>query len=92
MVLPISEKQKKYADEVLKELIRQGIRTEIDGSNETLGKRIRGSEMQKIPYILVIGEQEETNKTVAVRQREKGNQGEMTAEAFAEMIKKQLPY
>ncbi|MHB9019944.1 MAG: threonine--tRNA ligase, partial [Minisyncoccota bacterium] len=72
MILPISEKHKKYADEVLKELIRQGIRAEINDSNETLGKRIRESEMQKIPYILVIGEQEETNKTVAVRQREKG--------------------
>ncbi|MDO8442779.1 MAG: threonine--tRNA ligase [bacterium] len=98
MILPISEKHKKYSDEVLKELIKQGIRAEIDESNETLGKRIRTSEMQKIPYILVVGEQEETNKTVAVRQREKGptaqaeNQGAMTTEAFAEMIKKQLPY
>ncbi|MEK7462994.1 MAG: threonine--tRNA ligase [Patescibacteria group bacterium] len=92
MILPISEKHKKYSDAVLKELIKQGIRAEIDESNETLGKRIRISEMQKIPYILVVGEQEETNKTVAVRQREKGSQGEMTTEAFAEMIKKQLPY
>jgi len=98
MILPISEKHKKYSEEVLKELIKQEIRAEIDDSNETLGKRIRGSEMQKIPYILVIGEQEETNNTVAVRQREKGNQGQpaqsgaMTTEAFVEMIKKQLPY
>jgi len=92
MVLPISEKHKKYSDEVLKELIKQGIRAEIDESNETLGKRIRSSEMQKIPYILVVGEQEETNKTVAVRQREKGSQGEMTVNDFSEMIKKQLPY
>ena len=92
VVLPISEKQKKYSEEVLKELMKQGIRVELNDSNDTLGKRIRESEMQKIPYILVVGEQEQTNKTVAVRQREKGSQGEMTAEAFAEMIKKQLPY
>ncbi len=104
MILPISEKQKDYADLVFNELLKQGIRVEIDGSNETLGKRIRGSEMQKIPYILVVGEQEETNKTVAVRQRERANQdqpasapadkqsGAMTTEAFVEMIKKQLPY
>jgi len=98
MILPISEKHKKYAEEVLKELIRQDIRAEMNESNETLGKRIRESEMQKIQYILVIGEQEESTKTVAVRQREKGptaqaeNQGAMTTEAFAEMIKKQLPY
>lgn len=98
MILPISEKHKKYSEGVFKELIKQGIRVEMNESNETLSKRIRESEMQKIPYILVVGEQEETNKTIAVRQREKGptaqegNQGEMKIEVFSEMIKKQLPY
>lgn len=92
MILPISEKQKDYSKKVFSQLIKAGIRIEMDDSNETLGKRIREAETQKIPYILVIGAQEEQNKTVAVRQREKGNQGEMTVEAFAEMIKNQLPY
>ncbi len=92
IILPISEKQTKYAKEVSDNLIKNGIRVNMDDSSETLGKRIREAEMQKIPYILVIGGQEETNKTVAVRQREKGNIGAMTVEAFSELIKKQLPY
>jgi len=92
IILPISEKQKAYGKQVFESLIASGIRAELDESNETLGKRIRAAEMQKIPYILVVGDQEKENKTVAVRQREKGNQGEMTPEAFAGMIKKQLPY
>lgn len=92
IILPISEKHKKYAEEVLSDLHKHEIRVNIDNSNETLGKRIREAEMQKIQYILVVGEQEESTKTVAVRQREKGNQGAMTTEAFVEMIKKQLPY
>ena len=92
IILPISERYKKYAEEVLKELIKHEIRVNIDDSNETLGKRIREAEMQKIQYILVVGEQEESTKTVAVRQREKGSQGAMSTETFSEMIKKQLPY
>jgi threonyl-tRNA synthetase len=92
MILPISEKQKVYGESVLKELIKRGIRAEMDDSNETLGKRIRAAEMQKVPYILVVGDQEIENKTVAVREREKGNQGGMSVEAFAEMINKQRPY
>ncbi len=92
VILPISEKQRAYAEEMLQELIKKDIRVSLNDSNETLGKRIRESEMQKIPYILVVGDQEITNKTLAVRQREKGNIGAMTPDAFAEMIKKQLPY
>jgi len=92
IILPISEKQKAYAEEISKELIKKDIRVSINDSNETLGKRIRESEIQKIPYILVVGDQEITNKTIAVRQREKGNQGAITIEAFTEIIKKQLPY
>ncbi|MCL5017413.1 MAG: threonine--tRNA ligase [Patescibacteria group bacterium] len=91
MILPISEKHSQYAENILKDLIKLGIRAEINNSNETLGKRIRAAEMQKIPYILVTGDQEIENKTVAVREREKGNRGEMSIKDFAEMIKKQIP-
>jgi threonyl-tRNA synthetase len=92
VILPISEKQKKYAEEILQELIKKDVRVSLNDSNETLGKRIRESEMQKVPYILVVGDQEITNKTIAVRQREKGNIGAMTPDAFVEIIKKQLPH
>ncbi|MEK7212775.1 MAG: threonine--tRNA ligase, partial [Patescibacteria group bacterium] len=68
-VLPVSEKFEKYARDIFEMIRGQGIRVEISDSNETLGKRIRQAEMQKIPYILVVGEKEEKNGTVNVRQR-----------------------
>lgn len=69
VVLPLSEKFSKYAEKIFEELKKENIRVEITDANETLGKRIRESEMQKIPYVLVVGEREEKNKTVSVRRR-----------------------
>jgi len=91
IILPISEKQKQHADKVLTNLIKAGVRAELNDSNETLGKRIRESEMQKIPYIIVIGEQEVNNNNLAVRQREKGSSA-MTTEELIEKIHNQKPY
>jgi threonyl-tRNA synthetase len=90
-LLPISEKQSEYAQVVFEKLRSAGIRVELNNANETLGKRIRESEMQKIPYILVVGDNERSNNTVNVRQREKGNIGAVTLEEFIETIKKQTP-
>lgn len=70
-VLPISEKFVGYADKVLLSLKGHAIRVELGDANETLGKRIREAELQKIPYILVLGEREEKSKTVNVRERQK---------------------
>jgi len=69
MIIPIGEKFNTYGEKVLQELKDAGIRAEIDESNETLGKRIRSAELQKIPYVLVVGEKEETDGSVAVRVR-----------------------
>lgn len=91
VVLPISEKQKEYGGKILSELIKNNIRAELNESNETLGKRIREAEMQKIPYILVVGDQEKSTNTVNVRQREKGNLGAMPLKEFIEIIIKQSP-
>lgn len=91
IILPISENQREYSCKVFEKLMKAGLRVKIDDSNETLGKRIRESEMQKIPYILVIGEQEVNNKNLAVRQREKGSSN-MTVEELTEHIKNQRPY
>ncbi|NOY35434.1 MAG: threonine--tRNA ligase [bacterium] len=68
-VIPIGEKFNAYGEEVLRGLKNAGIRAEIDKSDETLGKRIRAAEMQKIPYVLVVGEKEEKDGSVAVRSR-----------------------
>lgn len=82
MILPISEKQNGYAQSVLKQLKFANIRATIDASNTTVGKKIREAEMQKFPYIAVVGAQEETNTTINIRKRGQGNLGEMTIEQF----------
>ncbi len=68
-ILPVSEKHNDYAEKVLAALKEKNIRAEIDGSNETLGKKIRAAEIQKIPYILVVGEKEEKTETVSIRSK-----------------------
>lgn len=68
-IIAVSEKFQAYGEQVLKELQQAGIRAELADSNETLGKRIRAAQMEKIPYLLVVGEEEVNNKTVAVKHR-----------------------
>ena len=81
-VMPISEKHDDYAKEVAKKLQEAGVRLEIKNENETLGKKIREAEMQKIPYLLIIGDKEVQAKTVAVRERTKGDSGILNINDF----------
>jgi len=91
LIIPISEEKfGKYAKEVLEKLKVAGIRSEIDAINESLGKRIRNGEKQKIPYMLVVGEKEMDAKSVAVRYRDKGDEGMIKLEDFVERIKKEI--
>ncbi|MBI4043212.1 MAG: threonine--tRNA ligase [Candidatus Diapherotrites archaeon] len=69
-VLPLSEKFEDYAKSVHHELLQSGIRSELNDSGETLQYRIRTASLEKIPYIIVVGEKEEKGKTIAVRDRE----------------------
>jgi threonyl-tRNA synthetase len=89
-IINIGESQLKYAEEVLRRLEESGVRAELDKDNATLGKRIRESEMQKIPYILVLGEREEKNKNVSIRHYEHGQEGEMKINEFIEKIKQEI--
>lgn len=90
-VLPVSEKFADYAKEVASTLTKESVRVELHDANETLGKRIREAELQKIPYLLIVGEREVATKTVAVRERGKEDRGQMTGERFLAMLKTQLP-
>jgi threonyl-tRNA synthetase len=85
MVLPVGEKFSDYAKNVYETLTQAGVRTELSDANESLGKRIREAEMMKIPYVLVVGEKEESGKTVNVRDH-KGDESEMPLEKFLEKI------
>lgn len=74
-ILPVSEKHLAYAREVQESLIDTGIRTELDESNETLGKKVRNAKLEKVPYWLVLGDQEVEAQTVTVENRDKGKIG-----------------
>ncbi len=90
MVIPVSEKFKKYARSVETQFIASGIRTEVNDSDETLGKRIAEAEKQKIPYMIVVGEKEEKDGLVAVRTRSEKKQEVMMTKEFIEKIRKEI--
>lgn len=89
-VLPIAEKFNSYAEKVKKELEEKDIRVELDGRNETIGKKIREAQLEKVPYMLVVGEKEETTNTVAVRKRGAGDQGAVSVADFIKSITKEI--
>ena len=86
IVLSLSEKYENYAQKVLRLLENSDIRTLIDNSAETMGKKIREAETQKVPYMLIVGENEEKEGTVSVRKRGGEDLGSMSVEAFAKLI------
>ena len=90
VVLPISEKYNDYAQKVVNFLNNSDIRTVLDDRNEKIGRKIRDNELKKIPYMLIVGEQEMTEKKVSVRRQGEGDKGSMTTEEFAEMINKEV--
>ena len=89
-VLPISEKYADYAEKVRKELARNGVDVEVDGRSEKIGFKIREARLAKVPYMLVVGAQEEEEGKVSVRSRFAGNEGTKTIEEFTEQICKEI--
>jgi threonyl-tRNA synthetase len=81
-IIPVASDHGAYAAEVEKTLRGWGVRVEVDARDEKLGKRIRDAQMQKIPYMLVIGDRERDEGTVAVRERAAGDLGGMTMEGL----------
>jgi len=89
-ILPVSDKFLEYALEVKNKMFSQGIRVDLDDSAESLGKKIRTGEQEKVPYLLIIGEKEVTAKQVAVRQRVKGDLGSQDVDGFIKQIKDEI--
>ena len=83
-LLPIADRHIPYLEEVKEKLEAQGFRCEIDARSEKIGYKIREAQMQKTPYMLVVGDRDVENRTVAVRQYKGGDLGAMTVEAFLE--------
>ncbi len=90
IVLSISEKFEKYAEKVLISLENHEIRALADDRNETIGKKIREAEMNKIPYMIIVGENEENENKVSVRQHGGEDLGMISIEAFSEIVDKEI--
>lgn len=90
IIIPVSDKVINYAKDIASILSDKDIRVEISDENETLGKRIRAAEMAKIPYILVVGEKEASEKAVSVRKRGIGDLGAKKLPVFLEEIEKEI--
>jgi len=89
-VLPISEKYEEYAEAVRKELKANGILAETDNRSEKIGFKIREARLAKVPYMLVVGQKEEEEKTVSVRSRFAGDEGVKPLAEFVEQISKEI--
>lgn len=89
-VMPISERQNDYAVQVAKQLEDLDIRVELDNRNEKIGYKIREAQMQKIPYMLIVGDKEIENNAVAVRDRKEGDRGSMSLDDFISNIQKEI--
>ncbi|MDE6870533.1 MAG: threonine--tRNA ligase [Bacteroidales bacterium] len=89
-VLPVSEKYADYAKKVCDLMNISDIRASIDDRNETIGKRIRESELKRIPFLVIVGEKEMTENTVSVRRQGGKDEGAMPVEKFIELVNKEV--
>jgi len=90
IVLPVSDRFNGYGASVSESLGRRGARVELDDRSESVGRKIREAELRKIPYMLVVGEREEAQGSVSVREHRVGDAGSMTAEEFGERLQGEL--
>ena len=89
-ILPIADSHKEYSEKLKEELEENGIRVELDDRQEKIGYKIREAQMQKIPYMLVIGDKEVEANAVGVRSRKDGDIGQMPIDEFIQKIKKEI--
>ena len=90
IIIPISDKFSDYANSVYNQLKEENIRVQIDSRNEKMGAKIRTAELNKIPIMIIIGEQEVNDKTISIRRKFKGNQGSLSLDEFINSIRKEI--
>jgi threonyl-tRNA synthetase len=88
--MTINEAHVAYAEQVKDKMQQAGIRVELDDRNEKIGYKIREAQVQKIPYMLVIGEKEVAEGSLSVRRRGVGDEGSMSVDAFIEKIRAEI--
>lgn len=89
-VISVSDKYNEHANKIMDQLFKKGIRVELDDRTEKVGFKIREAQLEKIPYMLVIGEKELESGEISVRSRDEGELGSMSVDAFIEKISKQI--
>ncbi len=89
-IIPIGEDQLEYANKVYQQLFSQGFRIEVDKESETMQKKIRKAQKEKVPYMIILGKQEEKDKTVSIRTRDGKQENGISLEKFAERVRKQV--
>ena len=89
-ILPITDNQHEYAYQLKEKFVQEGIRVIVDDRNEKTGYKIREAQLERVPYMLVVGAKEVEENTIAVRSREEGDVGTMTIEKFTEKIVKEI--
>ena len=89
-LIPVGGSHRKYAESLGEKLLKEGLRVKIKDETETVSKKIREGEVQKIPYLLVVGAEEMKKKTVRVRERSKGDIGEMSLTKFLRKVKMEI--
>ena len=90
IILPVSEKHEKYAEKVLKSLENNEIRALIDSRNETVGKKIREAEMTKVPFMLIVGENDEADNTISVRKHGGEDLGAISIATFTDLVNTEI--
>jgi threonyl-tRNA synthetase len=90
MILPIADRHAAYAHQVAEQLLSQDIRVEVDNRREKINLKIREAQLQKIPYMLIVGDKEQQQSTVAVRSRSGGDLGVSDLKNFLEKLKKEI--
>jgi threonyl-tRNA synthetase len=89
-ILPITERQIAYASELCEKMKALGMRVVVDQRNEKIGYKIREAQMEKVPYMLVVGEKEAESGLVAVRRRDKGDMGAISADEFIQTVQEDI--
>ncbi len=90
IVLPVSDRFNEYGEDVRRELRGRGVRVELDDRNESVGRKIREAELRKVPYMLIVGEREQADGTVSVREHRGGDSGASTVEKFTDGLRGEL--
>ena len=89
-LMPIADRHNEFTSKVAAELKKRGIRVEVDGRSEKIGFKIREAQLQKIPYMLVIGDKEVETENVSIRCRKRGDIGTMSVSDFCDMVEKEI--